>query len=174
RYNPDYLRDPQLEWFPTVGSALDQANYDTPGQIRATFALPATAVPAGTQSVATVSFRARSVPLDLNTELGLEILDVSKPTGDSVAFGNYAQGGTARILVRRVIGDNNANSRLDIGDATIIQQLLTGQEPVRSWDVTENDVNANTSLDSGDVIRVLRVVANIDPQPAPHLASTGT
>src|SRR6185437_3809237 len=149
----------------------DQVNYDTAGEIHATFALPATAVPAGTQRVATVSFRTRSVPSDLNTALGLELVDVSAPSGDSITSGNAALGGTARILVRRIIGDNNANNRLDVGDATIIQRLLTGLDPVRSWDVTKNDVNVNTTLDSGDVIRVLRVVANIDPQPAAHTAT---
>jgi uncharacterized repeat protein (TIGR02543 family) len=171
RYDPAYLKEPNLEWSSTVNSALDQVNYTTAGEIHATFALPATAVPAGTQRVATVSFRTRSVPSDLNTPLGLELTDVSAPSGDSITSGNAAQGGTARILIRRVIGDNNANNRLDVGDATIIQRLLTGLDPVRSWDVTGNDVNANTSLDSGDVIRVLRVVANIDPQPVPHGAT---
>ncbi|PYJ80444.1 MAG: hypothetical protein DME22_24115, partial [Verrucomicrobia bacterium] len=155
-YSQDYLKEPKLDWSSTVGSALDQVNYDTPGEIRATFALPATAVPGGTQRVASVSFRTRSVPSDLNTDLGLELLDVSSPTGDSIKSGNAVRNGTARILVRHVIGDNNANNRLDVGDATIMQQLLTGLEQERSWDVTGNDVNANTSLDSGDVIKVLR------------------
>jgi len=121
--------------------------------------------------VASVSFRTRSVPSDLNTDLGLELLDVSSPTGDSIRSGNAVRSGIARILVRHVIGDNNANNRLDVGDATIMQRLLTGLEQERSWDVTGNDVNANTSLDSGDVIKVLRVVANIDPQPTPSASS---
>src|SRR6185295_14753867 len=126
RYNADYLKDPKLDWSSSVGSALDQVNYDTVGEIRATFALPATAVPAGTQRVASVSFRTRSVPFDLNTDLGLELVDVSAPTGDPIRSGNAARGGVARILVRSIIGDNNANDRLDVGDATIIQRLLTG------------------------------------------------
>ncbi|HKS36232.1 MAG TPA: LamG-like jellyroll fold domain-containing protein, partial [Verrucomicrobiae bacterium] len=167
RYNSQYLKEPKLEWSSVVGSALDQVNYDTPGQIRATFALPATAIPDGTQRVATVSFRTRSVPSDLTTELGLELVDVSSPTGDSIRNGNLAQGGSARILVRRIIGDNNANDRLDVGDATIIQRLLIRLDPVRSWDITGNDLNANTNLDSGDAVKVLRVVADLDPQPSP-------
>src|SRR5439155_16689241 len=128
---------------------------------------------AGTKRVASVSFRTRSVPFDLNTDLGLDLVDVSAPSGNPIISGNAARGGLARILVRRVIGDNNANDRLDVGDATIMQRFLTGLDQERSWDVTGNDVNANTSLDSGDVIRVLRVVANIDPQPAPQGASSG-
>jgi uncharacterized repeat protein (TIGR02543 family) len=168
RYDPVYLKSPQLDWSSTVGSALDQVNYDTPGEIHGAFALPATAVPAGTQRVASVSFRTRSVPFDLNTDLGLELLDVSAPTGDSIRSGNAARSGVARILRRHVIGDNNANNRLDVGDATIIQRLLTGLDPVRPWDVTGNDLNTSTTLDTGDIIRVLRVVAEIDPQPSPQ------
>jgi len=167
RYDPVYLKDPTLDWSPTLGvSALDQVNYDTPGEIHAVFALPATTVPTGTQQVASMSFRARSVPNDLDTALGLEVLDVSAPTGDPIANGNAARGGVAHILRRHVTGDNNANNRLDVGDATIIQRLLIGLDPTRSWDVTGNDVNGNIVLDSGDIIRVLRVVAEIDPQPA--------
>jgi len=166
-YDPVYLKDPTLDWSPTLGlvSALDQVNYDTPGEIHAVFALPATAVPAGTKQVASISFRARSVPNDLDTTLGLEVLDVSAPTGDPIVNGNAARGGVARILRRHVTGDNNANNRLDVGDATIIQRLLIGLDEKQSWDVTGNDMNGNTTLDSGDIIRVLRVVAEIDPQP---------
>jgi hypothetical protein len=56
----------------------------------------------------------------------------------------------------------------------MIQRLLIGLDPVRSWDVTWNDVNANTSLDSGDAIRVLRVVAGLDPQPTPQPSGGGS
>ncbi len=164
-YDAAYLGDPQLTWSSVVGSALDQVNYDVAGQVQATFALPATAVPEGTQAVATVSFRARSVPSTLSTDLPLEVLDVSSPAGNPIVSGTAAVGGSARILLRRVIGDNNANDRYDVGDATIMQRLLTGLMPKRSWDVSENDVNQNANLDSGDVIRVLRAVVGLDPQP---------
>src|SRR5205814_2716918 len=167
----NFLREPQLTWSEQVGSALDQVSYDTPGLVRATFALPATAVPAGTQAVAAVSFRTRSVPTNLTTALTLKLVDVSRPTGNSIAFGNLAQSGSAPILLRRVIGDNNANDRFDVGDASIMQRLLIGLERVRPWDITGNDVNANASLDSGDVIRVLRAVVGLDPQPQLQSAS---
>ena len=172
-YDPAFLRDPELSWESAAPSALYQVNSDTPGQVFATFALPALAVPAGTQTVANVSFQARSVPETLTTGLGLEILDASEPTGDPITSGSLGQGGQARILVRTVLGDNNANNRIDIGDATIIQRLLTGLDPVRSWDVTGNDLNANAKLDSGDVIKVLRAVVGLDPQPSPPGALTG-
>jgi uncharacterized repeat protein (TIGR02543 family) len=172
KYDTNYLASPDLAWSGAVGSALNQVNYDVPGEVRATFALPATAVPAGLQTVATVEFRTRSVPSDLTTDLGLELRDVSRPTGDAIASGSYAQSGSARVLLRRVIGDDNANDLLDVGDATIMLRLLTGLDPVRTWDVSGNDVNANTSLDSGDVIKVMRAVVVLDPQPTP-LSATG-
>ena len=148
-------------------SALNQVNTDIPGEVRATFALPATAVPAGTRNLAVVTFRARSVPETLTTGLQLQLLDVSDPSGNSIASGSAVRSGQATILVRRVVGDNNANHRLDVGDATLIQRLLTGIDPVRFWDRSGNDVNENTLLDSGDVIRVLRAVVRLDPQPLP-------
>jgi hypothetical protein len=173
KFDTNYLAWPDLAWSGTVGSALNQVNYDVPGEVRATFALPAIAVPAVLQTVATVEFRARSVPFNLTTDLRLELKDASSPTGDSIASGSHAQSGSARILVRRVIGDNNANDLLDVGDATIILRLLTGLDPVRTWDVSGNDVNENTSLDSGDVIKVMRAVVGLDAQPTP-LSATGS
>jgi hypothetical protein len=167
RYNPTYLKEPSLDWSPSVRSALNQVNTDIPGEVRATFALPATAVPAGTRNLAVVTFRARSVPETLTTGLLLQLRDVSDPSGNSIASGSAVRSGQATILVRRVVGDNNANHRLDVGDATLIQRLLTGLDPVRFWDRSGNDVNQNTELDSGDVIRVLRAVVRLDPQPLP-------
>jgi hypothetical protein len=73
--------------------------------------------------------------------------------------------GQSRILPRRTKGDNNANNRLDIGDATVIQRLVTHLDEVRSWDVTGNDLNVTGDLDSGDVTKVLRVVVGLDGQP---------
>ena len=64
--------------------------------------------------------------------------------------------GQAQLLKRRVIGDNNGNDRLDVGDGTVILKMLTGLEEVRTWDVASNDLNENTKLDSGDVTRVLK------------------
>jgi hypothetical protein len=63
---------------------------------------------------------------------------------------------------------------LDVGDATIIQRLLAGLEVMRPWDSTGNDINQNSVLDSGDVIRVLRAVVGLDPQPLPQSASETT
>jgi hypothetical protein len=167
RYDPEYLKQPVMDWLPAIDSALNQVNTDTPGELRATFALPAVPVAPGTQTLAMVTLRSRSVPADLTSGLELQLLDISRPTGDSIPSGSAARSGLATILMRRVVGDNNANDRWDAGDATIMQRLLAGLEPVRPWDQSGNDVNQNTSLDSGDVIRVLRAAVGLDPQPTP-------
>jgi hypothetical protein len=172
RYNPDYLKAPALEWMPLVNSALNQVNTEVPGVVRATFALPALPVPAGTETLAVVSFRARSVPSSLDTTLRLSLLDISRPTGDPITGSSATRSGLAAILARLMVGDNNANQRLDVGDATIVQRLLTGLEAVRPWDTPGNDVNQNTQLDSGDVIRVLRAAVGLDPQPTPQSAGS--
>lgn len=165
RYNPSFLKQPSLDWSQSVRSALNQVNTEIPGEVRATFALPATTVPSGNRNLAVVTFRSRSVPEDLQTALQLELLDISNAGGNSIISGSAVRSGEATILVRRMIGDNNANQRLDVGDATLIQRLLAGIDPVRFWDRTGNDVNQNSLLDSGDVIRVLRAVVKLDPQP---------
>jgi hypothetical protein len=67
--------------------------------------------------------------------------------------------------VRGITGDNNANDRLDVGDATRIQRLLVRMDIARAWDVAGNDLNGNGALDPGDVTKVLRAVVGIDPQP---------
>jgi hypothetical protein len=167
RYDADYLRALDCEWSPVVGSAFNMVKLDQPGEVRGSFALFGVTVPAGTQTVAELTFHVRSVPSTLTTDLRLELVDVSDPAGNSMAFGNAALSGSVQIQVRRVVGDNNANDLLDVGDATVIQRFLTGLEVQRDWDRTGNDVNSNGNLDGGDVIRVLRAVVGLDPQPQP-------
>jgi hypothetical protein len=167
RYDAEYLARPEVIWADEVsGSRL--VNNDQPGEVRATFALPGVTLPAGDFGLAQVRFRARSVPHSLQTPLGLEVLDGADAAGNVILPDIGAKGGVATILVRRLMGDNNANHRLDVGDATVIQRMLAGFEFIRPWDVTGNDLNQNEDLDSGDVIRVLRAAAGIDPQPMPQ------
>jgi hypothetical protein len=92
-----------------------------------------------------------------------------------MAGDHEAKLGVARIDPRKVKGDNNGNGYLDVGDATLIQRLVAGLDPVRSWDVALNDLNKSGGLDSGDVVKVLRVVVGVDPQPGGdrHLAKMG-
>ena len=104
-----------------------------------------------------VEFRVRSIPEELNSEVSLEVLEMADNQGNSLAASRTASvNGQAQLLKRRVIGDNNGNDRLDVGDGTVILKMLTGLEEVRTWDVASNDLNENTKLDSGDVTRVLK------------------
>jgi hypothetical protein len=167
-YNPEYLREPEVSRLALDPNAFSQINTSVAGEIRASFALPGTAVPTGSHALANVAFRARSVPDDLTTELNLEVLDIGSPTGDPITFGTDVISGRATVLKRRLVGDNNSNGRLDVGDASVIIRLLTGQEQVRGWDIASNDLSQNARLDSGDVIRVFRVVVGLDPQPQPQ------
>jgi len=63
------------------------------------------------------------------------------------------------------LATNNANQRLDVGDATVVLRFLTHLDTPRSWDINGNDLNSNQNLDSGDALKILRVAAGIDPQP---------
>jgi hypothetical protein len=159
------LKDPVFVWSSLTGASANQVNTNTPGEVRATFSMAGSSMPPGTHALATVTFRARSVPLTLETPLELEIVDVTDTSGTTFNYGTDAQSAYARILPRSVRGDNNANNRLDIGDATLIQRLITHLDPVRSWDVSENDLNGDGALNSGDVTKTLRVVVGLDPQP---------
>jgi hypothetical protein len=166
-YNPVHLADPQFEWAALVGQSVNTLNLGTPGEIEGTFALAGSALPAGSNRVATVSFRARSVPGVTNVALSPVFVNAANPAGDALTNGNGAIPGEGRIKPRRLKGDNNANQRLDIGDAVVISRLQVGLEEVRSWDIGQNDLNASLDLDSGDVIRVLRAVVGLDLQPTP-------
>jgi hypothetical protein len=86
-------------------------------------------------------------------------------TGDPLITGTDVVPGNAGITKRKYIGDNNANDRLDVGDASFIMRLITGLEQRRTWDIAANDLNKVSALDAGDVTKVLRAVVGLDPQP---------
>ncbi|HUR45758.1 MAG TPA: cohesin domain-containing protein [Candidatus Saccharimonadales bacterium] len=163
-YNPAYLSNPQLTWDSSISSAFEDANTNQLGNLTGTLALPATAIPGGTQEIGQLTFFIRSVPGTLATPLYLNIQDLSDPSGETLS-GNITRAPQVNITGRKYIGDNNANDRLDVGDATVVLRYLANLDPVRSWDISLNNVNQNTGLDSGDVIRILRASAGIDPQP---------
>ena len=162
-YDKGFLSDPIVTWSSAVGLALPLANTGVEGEIRGTFSLPANALPAGQQLICTMSFRAKSVPETLETLLGMEQLTITNPNGIILSSGTEVISEPVRVLVRKFDGDNNANNKLDVGDATRIQRLLVGLETARSWDVFGNDTNGNDELDPGDVTKVLRTVVAIDP-----------
>ena len=101
----------------------------------------------------------------LETGLALQDLSISDSIGNKLASGTEVVSGKARVMVRALTGDNNANDRLDVGDATRIQRLLVGLDRARAWDIKANDLNGSGDLDPGDVTKVLRTVVGLDPQP---------
>ncbi len=165
RYDPTFLTDPQIEWGARVGQSVNNVNLSIPGEISASFALAGSALPEGTNAVAQVSFRARSVPVGTQVTLSPVVVSVGSPTGETLAAGNGAISGEGRILPRRIRGDNNANQRIDVGDAVVISRLQVGLEEVRPWDVALNDLNDTGLLDNGDIIKALRIVVGLDLQP---------
>lgn len=164
-YNPEYLAQPELVWSEAVSGAFIQVNTGTPGEVRAAFALPGVALGSGRQSIATLNFHVRSIPESLKVPLGLRVVGVYSALGDPITSGTDSDSALLDLVRRTHVGDNNANDRLDVGDASIVMRLVTLLDPVRAWDITGNDLNKNTELDAGDVIRVLRAVVELDPQP---------
>jgi hypothetical protein len=161
------LTDPQWEWGGLVGQSVNTLNTATNGQVWATFSMPGQALPPGTQPIATVSFRARSVPEVREVDLKPSIRSVSGLQGNALSIGNAALAGAGRIKPRRLKADNNANQRLDIGDAVVVARLQVGLEEARAWDLGLNDLNNSGNLDNGDVVKALRAVVGLDPQPGP-------
>jgi Zn-dependent metalloprotease len=165
RYDPTFLADPQIEWSAAVGQSVNNVNATTPGKVAATFSMAGSALPGGIQRLATVSFRGRSVPAAKTVDLEPRWVSASSSTGALLANGNAVVTGSGRIVPRRIQGDNNANQRIDIGDAVLISRLQVELEEVRPWDVTLNDLNGSGLIDNGDVVKALRTVVGLDPQP---------
>lgn len=58
----------------------------------------------------------------------LEVLDLSDASGSPLRVGTLVKSAECSTLVRGMVGDNNANGRLDVGDATVILAFLTRLE----------------------------------------------
>lgn len=164
-YDRNYLVEPSVEWAGAAAAGLTQVNTNVPGSIRGSFALSGTALAQGQQPIATVTFRSRSVPQTTQTSLPLAVTGVFSPTGDPLTTGTDVISGQAQITRRKYTGDNNANDRLDVADASMIMSYVSQLEFPRPWDTALNDLNRNGQLDTGDVIRVLRAVVGLDLQP---------
>ena len=165
-YDPALLADPSVELSSLVGQSVNSVNTSVAGEVAISFSLPGIGLPSGRVDLGKVDFRARSVPALTNAVLRPTIISVGGPNGSVLAIGNGAVSGSGQIRQRRIIGDNNANQRIDIGDAVLVSRLLVGLEETRPWDVGLNDLNTSRSLENGDVIKALRAVVGLDPQPS--------
>jgi len=170
-YDPDELAAAEVQWTDVADGALKQFNAPTPGELLVSLALPATAIPPGTQLVAYVQFRARTVQADIPVSVSLNVLDVADDAGDPIVYGTTSRSAVSGISDTGAMrGDNNGNHRLDVGDAALVLRLIAGLDTIRDWDLTGNDLNGNDRLDAGDVIKILRIVSGIDAPPAPPAA----
>ena len=133
KYDPKYLTEPNLVWSSEMLGVLNSVNTSTVGELRCAFSLGGSkVVSAGEKLVSKVEFRVRSIPEELNSEVSLEVLEMADNQGNSLAASRTASvNGQAQLLKRRVIGDNNGNDRLDVGDGTVILKMLTGLEEVQ-------------------------------------------
>ena len=166
-FDANALAMPDIAWDSSLDTALKDFSSPRRGQLRGVIALPATAIPAGTQTLATIQFRARTViQTNVHVSLAFSLSDMSDPSGNPIVGGTEVVGTELNIHdVGYLAGDNNANQQLDIGDASLLLRLIAQLDPTRYWDVPANDFNLNQHLDSGDVIKMLRVIAGMDPMP---------
>ncbi|MGV3531248.1 MAG: InlB B-repeat-containing protein, partial [Chthoniobacteraceae bacterium] len=163
-FDSAYFRTEDFYFVPEFASPFNQVNRSTPGRVRASLAY-VTTLPAGTIDIGYAVLRVRSVPQDMDAVLELSEASTASFLGDSLNDSTAIHSGAVRLLKRAHVGDINANGRLDVGDASLIQRLVTEIELPRAWDIPANDLNGNTALDVGDVQRALSTAAGIFPQP---------
>lgn len=166
-FDANALAMPDIAWDSSLDSALKNFSSPRRGQLRGVIALPATAIPAGTQTLATIQFRARTIlQTNVHVTLALSLSDMSDTLGNPIVGGTDVLGTQLDIHdVGYLAGDNNANQQLDIGDASLLLRIIAQLDSTRWWDVPANNFNLNQNLDSGDVIKMLRVIAGMDPMP---------
>lgn len=172
-YDAEDFEAPKYEFGEEVESASPVVNLSTPGEVSMTFAKAAGTIAAGEHELISVSLRARSVAVDGEAQLSIGLQDMADETGTPIVVGTYTDELEIGIIAREFNGDVNSNGRLDTGDASRMQALLTGISTKRPWDDLVNDLNGSTTLDSGDVIRTLRTVVGLEDQPSPPEADRG-
>jgi hypothetical protein len=136
------------------------------GSFSASFSLAAgDTFPAGNILLAYAHFKTLSLPEPLFVRFLPRITGIHSISGEPFLTGNAAFGGTITITLREITADNNANGRLDIGDASAVERRIAGLDTLEPYDITGNDLNGDNTLDTEDTMRVLRVVVDIDSQP---------
>jgi hypothetical protein len=163
-YDSTYLKSPKVTFKNSLPGSVMLANADKPGEIRITLSSASgKTLPGGIADLADISFRARSVPNTVQTQIRVAIEDTSDARGRAHTFGNGNAVAPVEIRRRTYVGDNNGNDLIDVGDAYLIQRKLVRLDLTEPWDVVQNDLNASDSIDSGDVTSVLRIVVDLDP-----------
>jgi hypothetical protein len=83
KYDPKYLTEPNLVWSSEMLGVLNSVNTSTVGELRCAFSLGGTkVVSSGEKLVSKVEFRVRSIPEELESALGLKVLDMADTEGN--------------------------------------------------------------------------------------------
>lgn len=170
-YDPDHLGSPRLLFPNPAAQDAVSAVLDEPGRLR--LMVDGRRLPDGSGHPVTLRFRCRSVPEPVATPVRLELLTLTDAPGASLELGTDLAGTEVRILPRSVVGDINANERVDVGDAAIMFRYVTLHDIPRRWDVAGNDLDGNGTLDSADpAIASFALFEGFPgPSPRPALAS---
>ncbi len=57
------------------------------------------------------------------------------------------------------VGDANASGGIDMGDTVVVQRMILGLEPVKSY----ADANWSGTVDMGDVTYIIRIISGLSP-----------
>lgn len=163
-YSPDLFLTPEFTRAAELGLVLLEINDSTPGLLQFTLATPGLPLPAGPSRLGSFTLRSRSFgSASADAVLRLSVSGLSDDTGAPITEGVHSVGTSFTLRPRAHIADVNNNGRWDVGDATRIQQFLAGWQTARPWDHELNDLNQSGGLDTGDVVKILRAAALIDP-----------
>ena len=100
-FRPDLLANPEFEWELAAPGMLTETHALGPNRLRVTFALPGQALPAGDLRIATLKFRAATVPMTTSADIGLQVIGAYSETGEPLGE-TEVWPGTVQILPRRI------------------------------------------------------------------------
>jgi hypothetical protein len=83
KYDPVYLAEPKLVWSSEMLGVLNSVNTSVVGELKCAFSLGGSkSVSSGAKLVSKVEFRVRSIPEELESVLGLKVLDMADTEGN--------------------------------------------------------------------------------------------
>ena len=166
-FDPAVFTAASFEFTGAAALGYTATNSSTEGRFDLAVSLGGASIPSGIQTIGNLSLRARSVPLaGVTSAINVEVVSASDFTGSVLADGTGTSGCAASVKARSLPADINGNGFIDSGDGSLLMSLLLSPDPARPWDVTLNDLNKSTTLDPGDVTKLLRIVVGLDPKPS--------
>lgn len=166
-YDPAVFTNPGFSF---SGPAVQGEGYVTAdvGSIRVVYSGAGQGIVAGTHLIGEINLRARTVPAGarLDSLVDLQVLDASDAAGQPLDGGTAESSCLVTVSSRGKPGDANGNGNLDAGDAAVMKGLIATPQNLRPWDSALSDLNSSGSVDSGDLTKLLRIVAGLDEPPA--------